>query len=102
MGNELQGQLGQILGDDNEIEEVEAKVEYEDGEKVFRGDEEPVLVNNDVEEDQEDQDSDGADAVEAGEEEENSDEGDSDEGDSDEGDSDEEDSDEEGNSEESQ
>lgn len=63
MGNDWLRQLRQIIEDDDDIEELEVKVEYEDGRKkkwIFTGDARPVLEDNDDEEDDdEDEDSDG-------------------------------------------
>lgn len=71
MGNRWLEQLRNILDDDDDIEEVEVKVEYEDGGKrkwLFRGDEDPVLEDND-EEDDEDEEEDEEDGEEDDEDE---------------------------------
>ena len=61
MGNDWLRQLRQIIEDDDDIEELEVKVEYEVGRKkkwIFVGGARPVLEDNDDEEDDDDDDSD--------------------------------------------
>ena len=85
MGNDWLRQLRHIIEDDDDIEELEVKVEYEDGRKkkwIFTGDARPVLEDNDDEEDDEDddedEDSDGSDDEDNSEEYEADEEDDSD------------------------
>ncbi|MFS0563928.1 DNA primase [Brevibacillus invocatus] len=94
MGNDWLRQLRQIIEDDDDIEELEVKVEYEDGRKkkwIFTGDARPVLEDNDDEEDDdEDEDSDGSDDEDNSEEYEADEEDDSDDEDEEDEDEDEE------------
>lgn len=59
MGNDWLRQLRNIIREDDDIEEMEVKVEYEDGRKkkwIFTDDESPVLEDNDDEDDDDDED----------------------------------------------
>lgn len=76
MGNDWLRQLRQIIEDDDDIEELEVKVEYEDGRKkkwIFTDDASPVLEDNDDEEDDDDDEEDDDDNEDDNEDDEDSD-----------------------------